>query len=142
MARGLTLASQRTGTLPDRHKTNSSSSKPSFSGRSHQVFDRVRAGEELLHPIAEGCLSLLRELIRCSTAGATSAAAAPGKSGGRRSRKGGRGNGGGSGGASTLDAAGKSSLLAGLRGAFPLLMETDSHSLVQVRFLKQLPTVT
>lgn len=95
------------------------------------MFDRVRAGEEQLQAIAEGCLSLLRELIRSSTAAATPSAAVA-TAAGRRSRKGGRGNGGASATAAPLDTSGRSSLLAGLKGAFALLMETESHSLVQV----------
>ena len=112
------------------------------------MFDRVRAGEEQLQAIAEGCLSLLRELIKSSTAATTSsssssssspssssaaAAMAGGKPGGRRSRKGGQGGSGGSSAiAARLDASERSCLLAGLKSAFALLMETDSHSLVQV----------
>lgn len=114
-----------------------------FPDATQQVFDRVRAGEEQFHAIAEGCLSLLRELIRCSTSAATlTSAPSSGRSGGgRRSRKGCRGGGGGGGGGGSaaasgrLDASGRLSLLAGLRGVFPLLMETDSHSLVQVKLV-------
>lgn len=111
------------------------SSSSSFCRHAQQVFDRVRAGEEQLQAIAEGCLSLLRELIRCSTVVTTSAsaaAAAARRPGGTRSLKRGRANGGASAASARLDTSGRLSLLAGLRGAFPLLMETDSHSLVQV----------
>ncbi|CAN0155415.1 unnamed protein product, partial [Ectocarpus sp. 8 AP-2014] len=92
-----------------------------------EVFERLRAGEEELQTVAEGCLSLLRELtMRLAAAG--------GGVGGVHSR-GGAGLTGGGGGvaaaATRRDSSARLSLWAGLRAAFPLLLETDSHSLVQ-----------
>lgn len=101
-----------------------------------QVFERVRSGEEDLHAVAEGCLSLLRELITRSTA-PTVGGAVGGRGRASRSRKSGRFYGDAAMGASTpkrlLDSSGRRSLSEGLRGAFPLLLETDAYSLVQVR---------
>ncbi|CAB1121159.1 unnamed protein product [Ectocarpus sp. CCAP 1310/34] len=92
-----------------------------------EVFERRRAGEEELQAVAEGCLSLLRELT-------TRLAAAGGGVGGVHSRGGaGRTDSGGgfSAAATRCDSSARLSLWAGLRAAFPLLLETDSHSLVQ-----------
>lgn len=98
------------------------------------MFERVRSGEEDLHAVAEGCLSLLRELITRSTAPPSGAGGA--RCRGNRSRKGCRSYGGAPLGVSApkrlLDGAGRRSLSEGLRGAFPLLLETDAYSLVQV----------
>ncbi|CAN0098433.1 unnamed protein product [Scytosiphon promiscuus] len=101
---------------------------PFFSG----VFERVRSGEEDLHAVAEGCLSLLRELITRSTA--APAGAGGGRWRGSRSHKGGRSYDatvGASAPKKLLDSSGRRSLSEGLRVAFPLLLETDSYSLVQ-----------
>ncbi|CAN0460957.1 unnamed protein product, partial [Ectocarpus sp. 12 AP-2014] len=92
-----------------------------------EVFERLKAGEEELQAVAEGCFSLLRELT-------TRLAAAVGGVGGVHSR-GGAGRTGSGGGvavtATRRDSSARLSLWAGLRVAFPLLLETDSHSLVQ-----------
>lgn len=75
-----------------------------------QVFERVRAGEERLQSVAQGSLSLLRQLIRELSLIRNAA----GK------------------GSSDPDAPATRALLEGLRGACPLLLATDSHALLQV----------
>lgn len=83
-----------------------------------QVFEQVRAGQENLQAVAQGCLSLLRELIRRSTT------------------KVGLGAIGTNGGAVIpLDISARRHFFVGLRGACPLLLETDSSALVQVNIL-------
>ena len=84
----------------------------------------MRAGDENLQAVAEGSLSLLRELILRSTPGS-----------GNRVNAGLSETAGvaAAAGDANMEAAARRSLLAGLRGALPLLLETDSHTLVQVR---------
>lgn len=95
-----------------------------------QVFERVRKGDENLQAVAQGSLCVFRELILRSMA--TGSGGSGGNIGGSRATVGAAAAAGGGEEEANLETSARRVLLSGLRGALPLLLETDSHALVQV----------